>query len=223
MEVGERIAGGNADSFLHICQFGFCFFIFTFDRYHIVFYITMAIYLVLWLCVQVYYARMHKILSEECDPFKAEEFYTYYYLAFAKKKLEKKRGSSSKWLYHLYISSSVLLQGDFERAFFILKELIDLHCSLNRGDFSVYEYLSRQPEWTKGARLQRVSAHWMDAKVHNMQKNQEAAILDCNYVIENGNRLCYVSLAKQMLSCIESYQKGRADEIPVQSSVYGND
>lgn len=264
----------------------FVFFIFTFDRYHIVFYITMAIYLVLWLCVQVYYARMHKILSEECDPFKAEEFYTYYYLAFAKKKLEKKHGSSSKWLYHLYISSSVLLQGDFERAFFIMNqidrreldrskqylifrfhqnmriyycnknddavlnnmrnyfvqmsedehikrlyrklikkeiEIIDLHCSLNRGDFSVYEYMRRQPEWTRGARLQRVSVRWTDAKVHNMQKNQEAAIQDCQYVIENGNRLCYVSLAKQMLSYIESYQNNQANKIPVQSSVYGND
>lgn len=267
----------------------FLFFIFMFERYKIVFYITMATYFVLYLCVQTYYARIHKILSEECDPFKAEEVYTYYYLAYAKKKLEKKyeqkQGSSSKWLYHLYISSSVLLQGDFERAFSILNqidrreldrskqylifrfhqnmriyycyknddavlsnmrnyfvqmsedehikrlyrkwikkeiELIDLHCSLNRGDFSVYEYLSRQPEWTRGARLQRVGTRWTDAKAHNMQKNQEAAIQDCRYVIENGNRLYYVSLAKQMLSCIESYQKGLADEIPVQSSMYGN-
>lgn len=211
-----------------------------------------------------------------------KEVYTYYYLAYAKKKLEKKQGSSSKWLYHLYISFSVLLQGDFERAFFILNqidrreldrskqylifrfhqnmriyycikndeavlnnmrnyfvqmsedkhfkrlyrkwikkeiEMIDLHCSLNRGDFTVYEYLSRQPEWTKGDRLQRVATHLMDAKVHNMQKNQEAAMLDCQYVIENGNRLYYVSMAKQMLSFIESSQKGRADEISVQPPV----
>ena len=102
-------------------------------------------------------------------------------------------------------------------------EMIDLHCSLNQGDFSVYEYLSRQSEWAKGTRLQRVATHWMDAKVHNMQKSQEAAIQDCQYVIENGNRLCYVSMAKQMLSFIESYKKGRADEITVQSSVSGTD
>ncbi|MBD5444131.1 MAG: hypothetical protein HDR29_01130 [Lachnospiraceae bacterium] len=247
-----------------------CFYILMYDH-KLVFFIVIAIIFVLWFCAQIYYARIHKILNEECDPFKAEEVYTYYYLSYAKKKLEKKQGASSKWLYHLYISYSVLLQGDFERAFFILNqidrreldsskqylifrfhqnmriyycyknddavlnnmrnyfvkmsedkhfkrlyrkwikkeiEVIDLHCSLNRGDFSVYEYLSRQPEWTRGTRLQRVATHWMDAKVHNMQKNQEAAVLDCQYVIENGNRLWYVSMAKQMLSFIENSPEG---------------
>ncbi|MDE5866009.1 MAG: hypothetical protein K2H31_05360, partial [Lachnospiraceae bacterium] len=79
----------------------------------------------------------------------------------------------------------------------------------------------RQPEWTRGARLQRVGTRWTDAKVHNMQKNQEAAIQDCRYVIENGNRLCYVSMAKQLLLFIESSKEGKSDEIPVQSSVHG--
>ncbi|MBD5454745.1 MAG: hypothetical protein HDR30_10585, partial [Lachnospiraceae bacterium] len=184
----------------------FSFFIFTSDRYKIVFYITMAIYLALGLGVRKYYARIHKILNEECDPFKAEELYTYYYLAYAKEKLERRNSTSIKWLYHLYISNSVMLQGDYERAFCILNqidrreleldrskqylivcfhqnmrfyycykndevvlnnmrnyflqmsedenirrryrklikkeiEMIDLHFSLNRGDFSVYEYL----------------------------------------------------------------------------------
>ena len=247
----------------------FSFFIFTFDRYKIVFYITMAIYLALGLGVRKYYARIHKILNEECDPFKAEELYTYYYLAYAKKKLEKKPDSSLKWFYHLCISISVMFQGDYERAFCILNQIdrrelesdrskqylivsfhanmrfyycykndeavlnnmrnyflqmsedsnikkryrksikeeietIDLHFSLNRGDFSVYEYLRRQPKWTKGPRLHRVATRWVDAKVHNMQKNREAAILDCQYIIENGNRLFYVDKAKQMLSSIES-------------------
>lgn len=247
----------------------FSFFIFTFDRYKIVFYITMLIYLVLYLSALVYFARIHKILSEECDPFKAEELYTYYYLAYAKEKLERRKSPSIKWQYHLYISSSVMFQGDYERAFSILNqidrrelesdrarqnllvsfhanmrfyycykndeavlnnmrnyflqmsedsnikkryrksikeeiEMIDLHFSLNRGDFSVYENLSCRPEWTKNSRLHRVANHWVDAKVHNMQKNREAAILDCQYIIENGNRLFYVDKAKQMLSCIES-------------------
>ena len=254
--------------FLILILLNLCFYILMYDQ-KIGFYCYIAIFLVICLGYHVYYARMsagiHKILSEECDPFKAEEVYTYYYLAYAKKKLEKKQGSSSKWIYHLYISSSVLLQGDYERAFFILNqidrrelerskqylifrfhqnmriyycikndeavlnsmrnyfvqmsedehikklyrkcikeeiEMIDLHCSLNRGDFSVYEYLSRQPEWTRGGRLQRVATRWIDAKVHKMQNNQEAAMLDCQYVIENGNKLCYVSMAKQMLSFI---------------------
>ncbi len=246
----------------------FGFFMLTFNRYNIVFYITMAIFLVLGLCILIYYARIHKILTEECDPFKAEELYTYYYLAYAKKELERRKSSSIKWQYHLYISSSVMFQGDYERAFSILNqidrrelesdrsrqnllvsfhanmrfyyccrndeivlnnmrnyflqmsedsnikkryrksikeeiEMIDLHFSLNRGDFSVYENLSCRPEWTKGSRLHRVANHWVDAKVHNMQKKREAAILDCQYVIENGNRLFYVDKAKQMLACSE--------------------
>ena len=247
----------------------FVFFMLTFNRYKIVFYITIVIYPALGLGVQAYYARIHKVLSEECDPFKAEELYTYYYLAYAKKKLERRKSPSTKWQYHLYISSSVMFQGDYERAFSILNqidrrelemdrsrqnllvsfhanmrmyycykndeavlnkmrnyflqmsedknikrlyrdlmkkeiEMIDLYCSLNRGDFSVYENLSSRPEWTKNSRLHRVGNRWMDAKVHNMQKDRDAAILDCRYVIENGNRLCYVDVAKQMLSSIES-------------------
>ena len=243
----------------------FVFFMFTFNRYKIVFYITMVIYLAMGLGVQAYYARIHKILSEECDPFKAEELYTYYYLAYAKKKLERRKSPSIKWQYHLYISSCVMFQGDYERAFSILNqidrraleldrsrqnllvsfhanmrmyycykndedvlnnmrnyflqmsedkhikrmyrelmkkeiEMIDLHCSLNRGDFSVYECLSHRPEWTRSSRLHRVGNRFTDAKVHNMQKDREAAILDCQYVIENGNRLCYADAAKQMLS-----------------------
>lgn len=225
-------------------------------------YYFIASTLGLGLCVRIYFTRIHRILTEECDPFKAEEVYLYYYLAYAKKKLERRSGPSAKWLYHLYISYSVMLQGDFERAFFILNqidrreldrsrqylicrfhqnmrmyycykkdavvlhdmrnyfirmskdlrirrqyrkwikkeiEMIDLHLSLSRRDFSIYENLSRRPGWTKGVRLQRVANRWVDAIVHNMQNDPERAKMDCRYVLENGNRLYYVSMAERML------------------------
>lgn len=225
-------------------------------------YCFMGAMLVLGTCLRVYFTRIHRILREECDPFKAEEFYTYYYLAYAKKSLERRPGTSMKWLYHLYISYSVMLQGDFERAFFILNqidrkeldrsrqylicsfhrnmrmyycykndivvlndmrsyfvrmlkerrvmgqyrkaikkeiEMIDLHLSLNRGDFRVYEDLSCRSDWMKGPKLKKVTNRWVDAMVHNMLNDKNAARCDCQYVIENGNRLYYVGMAMRML------------------------
>ncbi|MDE5597468.1 MAG: hypothetical protein K2J04_06510, partial [Lachnospiraceae bacterium] len=119
----------------------FGFFMLTFNRYKIVFYIAMVTFLGLWLCIQIYYARIHKILNEECDPFKAEELYTYYYLAYAKKELEKNSKPSSKWLYHAYISYCVMLQGDFERAFSILNQ-IDRREWDSSSQYLIYRYHS---------------------------------------------------------------------------------
>lgn len=234
-----------------------CYLALTYNGSRMAFYVFMALGLILAIGIRTYYNRIHWSLIKECNPFKAEEVYTYYYLAYAKKKLKL----SVKWFYHLYISRSVMLQGDFERAFFILNqiyrkeldsakqsliclfhqnmriyycykndtvvlndmrnyfirmlkdsrirrtyrnvikkeiEMIDLHVSLDRGDFSVYDNLSRQRGWTRGSKLQRVSKRWTDAVVHNMQNNQEAVRLDCQYVIENGNRLYYVEAAKAL-------------------------
>lgn len=81
-------------------------------------------------------------------------------------------------------------------------DYINLFLSLQKEDYSVYHDLSQRANWNRGSVIQKVSYRWIDAKVHRMQGNIEAAKADCQYILEHGNRLYYVDLAKQMLEDI---------------------
>lgn len=67
---------------------------------------------------RIYFLRVHKILSVECDPYKAEEAYTYLY-----KKKENKLNAKAKQKYYLLIAQSILFEDVFDRSLALLAKV----------------------------------------------------------------------------------------------------
>jgi len=81
-------------------------------------------------------------------------------------------------------------------------QIINIHLSMMKGELGDYEIASQKADWKKGANITLVSHRWMDARAHYIKNEAEAAKADCRYVIENGNRLYYTNLAREMVQLI---------------------
>lgn len=83
-------------------------------------------------------------------------------------------------------------------------QFINIHISMMKGELDDYETFSRKANWKKGTNIMLISHRWIDARAHYIKHEMDAAQRDCQFVIENGNRLYYTGLAREMLKSIES-------------------